>query len=244
MDLDLEYVFVDMSPKGELIQQPQAHRRWVIVDQDCDLAWKATTGSAYLVELKPVLTANPPAEWGIRSVRFKLTDDSYLHWDVPSLRVRPEVVLIRASKVAPQLEANHVVRLKTWLGLRYDRPAVPEPYVVLASHLAKAFGGRKHRAAGQAVRDILVRFDVALNGTTTFELVAVLSADTSDDLRDETQTWLAEVALDVPATLAVPSSFEVRGDDEISLAFIENSYSLDLSTVSWPRNEAGPVGAI
>lgn len=237
-------MFIDISPAGELIRQPHAHRRWVIVDQDCDLASKATVDSAYLVELKPVLTEEPPAEWGIRSVQFKLTEGSYLHWDVPSLRVRPEVVLKRASKVTPELEPNHVIRLKTWLGLRYDRPAVPEPYVALASHLARVFGSRRHRASGRMVRDILVQFGEARNGTTTFELVAVLPQGAPEEVRAEIETWLAEVALAVPATLAVASAFEVRGDDEISLAFIENSYSLDLSTVSWPRNVAGPVGAI
>lgn len=216
----------------------------MIVDQDCDLAWKATLNSAYLVELKPVLTEEPPAEWGIRSVKFKLTENSYLHWDVPSLRVRPEVVLKHAAKVTPELESNHVIRLKTWLGLRYDRPAVPEPFVALASHLASEFGSRRHRASGKMVRDILVQFGEAASGTTTFELVAVLSPGAPEELRGEINTWLAEVALAVPITLAAASAIDVRGDDEISLAFIESSYSLDLSTVSWPRNVAGPVGSI
>lgn len=233
-----------MTPNGGLTSRQQSHRRWVIVDQDCDLAWKATTGSSYLVELKPVLTEHPPAEWGIRSASFRLTEDSYLHWDVPSLRVSPEVVLQHAVRVNPALADEHVVRLKTWLGHRYDRPAVPEPYVALAKLLAGEFGAKRHRAAGHSIRDILVQFDVAANGTTSFELVAVVPQDVPDGLRDDIETWLAEAALKVPPTLAVASAFDVRGDNEISLAFVEQSYSLDLSTVSWPRKTPGPVGAI
>jgi hypothetical protein len=39
------------------------HDEWLLVAQDCDLAWNAVAGSDPLIELRPVFRDNPPEDW-------------------------------------------------------------------------------------------------------------------------------------------------------------------------------------
>jgi len=82
---------------------------------------------------------------------------------------------------------------------------------------------------------------------TKYTLVAVLSGGpydaTSDDIVDA-RTWLADSVRDVPADLGVAVSLEAYGDDAITLQYLEGSYSVDVSRLSWPPNKPGPAGAV
>lgn len=45
---------------GKPVAQTDDHGEWVLVAQDCDLAWNTVAGSDSLVELRPIYRENPP----------------------------------------------------------------------------------------------------------------------------------------------------------------------------------------
>jgi hypothetical protein len=231
---------------GQPIQIAVDHDRWVIVEADCDLAWRAMLGSSHLVELRPVWTENPPSDWGVRSGRFLLdrSDGAHVSWDSPSLKVTSAVVAMatRTSEISPQ----HALRFRTWLRLRSSRPAVPAQFVDLAQALADRFKARRRRSEGAILRDILARFWTDEVGRPQFDLTALLPSDAAVNEAEirRIRAWLYEVTEDLPETLGIGDDFSALSDAQISLARLEQSYSLDLSTISWPQNTPGPVGQI
>lgn len=231
----------------EPVQITANHDEWVLVAQDCDLAWNTVAGSDSLVELRPVFREDPPASWGVRDSRFRLDDEgAYLVESAPPVRVEPDVVLA-AQHDCPGPHTEPARRLKTWLGLRYNRPAVPQEYVPLSRELAKRLTKKSHKEAEKRVRDILATFQTAEDGKIEFTLTAVVPRERAADdgeLTDRTRDWLAEIALAVPEHLGLNTDVVACTDAEVSLAFVETSYSLDVTTVSWPNKEPGPVGDV
>ncbi len=69
--------------------------------------------------------------------------------------------------------------------------------------------------------------------------VGVFAVVTDDANRDEAREWLADSVVGLPN--AVIEEIEVGTRDEVSLAFVEESYSADLSQVTW-KGET-PTGA-
>ena len=233
---------------GVVEEVVRTHDLWVIAEQDCDLAWRAVLredAEEFLVELRPVFSDDPPADWGIRNQRFLLNADGrHLLANAPIIRVTPDV--IAASEHVECLEDDHQLRLKTWMGLRYDRPAVPQRYMTLARALADALSVKKNRKRAEPYRDILAQYWDE-DGVTKYTLLAVLPggpyAATSDEVI-EARTWLADAVRDVPADLGVAVSLDAYGDDAISLQYLEGSYSVDVSKLSWPPNKPGPIGTV
>ena len=224
------------------------HDEWVLVAQDCDLAWNSVIGSESLVELRPVYRHDPPDLWGILDTKFRLDDEgAYLIDAAPAVRVTPDVVAAAEHPCHGQHASKDARRLKTWLGLRYNRPAIPQEYVPLAKDLAKRLKKRSHREAEARVRDILATFETAADGTVEFRLTAVIpheQAEADPSLLDDTREWLSKIALAVPEALGMSVDVVAVTDEQVSLAYLETSYSLDVSTVSWPNSEPGPVGAV
>lgn len=233
---------------GAIAEVVRTHELWVIAEQDCDLAWRAIVhddAEGFLVELRPVFTEGPPSDWGIRNQRFLLNADGrYLHANAPVVRVTPEV--IDAAEHVDCLDDDHQLRLKTWMGLRYDRPAVPQRHMNLARALADALSLKKNRTMAERYRDVLAQYWDE-DGVTKYTLVAVLPGGpygaTSDDVVNG-RSWLADSVRDVPADLGVAVSLDAYGDDAITLQYLEGSYSVDVSKLSWPPNTPGPAGAV
>ena len=66
----------------------------------------------------------PPTDWGIRNQKFLLSADGrHLLANAPVVRVTPDVIVM--ADHVDRLDDDHQLRLKTWMGLRYDCPAVP-----------------------------------------------------------------------------------------------------------------------
>jgi hypothetical protein len=219
------------------------HGRWLVAEQDCDLANRALVGSSYKLELRGVWHDNAPRDWGIRNARFLLdASGAYLNAEAPVVRVTPNVLNLAEHLTCPHPDSAR--RLKTWLGLRYDRPAIPEAYIELSNKLAERLRRKSRREMGEHLRDVLATFRT-VDGESEYTLIAVLPhATATPKLLDGVRQWLADVALEVPETLGRPVDIEARTDRQVSLAFIEESYGLAVSTLSWPVNEPGPVGAI
>jgi hypothetical protein len=161
------------------------------------------------------------------------------------VRVTPDVIINAVHESCPDPELAR--RLKTWLGLRYDRPAIPQEYVALADDIAKRLRKPGNKPSEERLRDILATFEPGTDGVVGYRLVAVLpqaEAAADRELLAATRDWLAGVAMNVPERLGMPLDIEARTDGEVSLAFIERSFSLDVSQVSWPETSPGPVGAV
>jgi hypothetical protein len=220
----------------------------LLADQDCDLAWRALIGvhKQFLVELRPVYSQDPPTDWGIRSQTLRLDESGqYLRANSPSVHVTPEIV--EAAEHLDCLDADSRLRLKTWFGMRYDRPAIPQRYKTLSDALARELSRKKDRSRGTRLRDVLAQFWTTDDGATRYSLVAVLPGGQYNQDHPwvaETRSWLAAVALAVPDELGTAATLEAYGDDDVSLAYVEGSFSLDLSKLSWPSNAPGPVGTV
>ncbi|MGV9242553.1 hypothetical protein [Streptomyces sp. NPDC003710] len=225
---------------GRPQQRKEVFDEWVVVAQDCELAWKAVReeNSPVLVELRPLLRENPPVDWGVRNQLFRLDKSAaYVDNNLPRLMVHPETLSFAEHLTCP-LDSR---RLKTWLGLRYDRPAIPQRYVELTNALVKKVKAKKTRETAAHVRDLLVAFGDS-EGTVKFELVAVLNSTCPEDVRQGVLEWISEVALGIPEELGVATRIEARPDTQISIEFLERSFAVDASSLSWPVNSPHLVG--
>jgi hypothetical protein len=216
----------------------------VLVAQDCDLAWSAIVGSQFLVEIRPILKDPLLKDWGIRNRKFLLDElGTSIDGNLPYLHVAPAV--INSGTHIGCLDPRSVLRLKTWLGLRYDRPAIPQRYGRLAKALAEQIKAKRYRIRAGLTRDVLVRFQTNNEGQTQYELVAVLADDKTDaDTQNLTELWLAEISMAIPVDLGVALPFFALPPSEISLAYVEESFALDVTSVSWPFKNPGPQGAV
>ena len=217
------------------------HDRWLVATQDCDLSQLGESVGEPEVELRPVFSADPPVDWGIRSARLLLQDAPplYLISRSPRLHVAPAVLsrLLTTGAGVGELSDERRRALKTWLGLRYDRPAVPEHLVDLARAISREVSRRSRREGGTRVRDVLMQFDDAAD-PPRFSLFAVL-AEPSDE--HAVRLWLADVARSVPTHLGIGDELEAAPASGISFELVETSYAADVSQLTW--GSAPPGGA-
>lgn len=136
------------------------HGRWLVVSHDCDLARLDTTLNEAVIELRPVYTDDPPDDWGIRSSRLLLTDSppQYIVSTSPRVHAAPKVLADLVANGAQRLLLDYNRRrgLKLWLGLRYDRPAVPDHLLKLAKAIGEQVAKKRRRNTGERVRDVLM----------------------------------------------------------------------------------------
>lgn len=125
-------------------------------------------------------------------------------------------------------DADRIVGLKTWLGFRYDRPAVPPQYVDLARSIAGEVKKQRSKLYTAKVRDILMDFEEG--DPPLYNLYAVIQ-DPAD--HDEIVSWLVEVSLAVPHTLGVGARFEAATSENTSLALIERAFAADTTQITW-----------
>lgn len=218
-----------VASNGGPVHRSTPHDRWLVATQDCDLSQLDESVGEPEVELRPVFSADPPVDWGIRSARLLLQDAPplYIISRSPRLHAAPAVLsqLLTASADVHELCDERRRALKTWLGLRYDRPAVPEHLVNLARAIAREVSRRPRREVGMRVRDVLMQFDDAAD-PPRFSLFAVL-AEPSDE--HAVRLWLADVARSVPAHLGIGDELEAAPASGISYELVEASYAADVS---------------
>jgi hypothetical protein len=232
---------VILGSYGEPKRAQDEHDRWVVVTQDCDLHHTEADISQPTVELRPALVGEPPPDYGIRSVKFWLSEAEYLHATSPRAMVSAELlsaVLAKGDRDA-DIPADRQRALKTWLGLRYDRPAVPESLGELATRIGNEVARKKNRPVGMKVRDVLMQFDETQE-PPRFRLYAV----TIDPANRETvREWLAGISQGVPADLGIGEAVDAQPADLISLELIETSYSANVSQLTWRPSSPSPEGA-
>jgi hypothetical protein len=213
---------------------------WVIASQDCDLAAASPSDNEPVIEIRPVVEGDSDTiDWGIRSHALRLDETRRVLSDGLPGRVSP-ALLHRLARDArePPLADGRVVAFKTWLGLRFDRPAVPDHLVPLAREIAKRLRRPGGREVAAGVHDVLMQFDDS--GTS---VRAVLFAVVTEDADRETVLrWLADVAKAVPAALGVVVEVDAGTKAETSLELIETSHTADASQITW--RGADPDGAV
>lgn len=210
---------------------------WIVCTQDCDLAGADADASEPIIELRPVLSDDPPTDWGIRSRRLRLSVREYVDAALPRCLIAPNA-LVLASQTRPRaLELGRATAFKTWLGRRYDRPAIPDDLVDLARDIAKRCGTKSNRDAAEGVHDVLMQFMTADDPPQ-----AALFAVVHDDADPEAvRAWLGDAASRVRKDLGVIAAIDVGTRSETPLSLIETSYSADLSQLTWSGEE--PHGA-
>lgn len=218
------------------------HGLWVVVTQDCDLAIADEIYDEAIIELRPIYQDAKSRPSGIRSRELLLMDRSsfFLRAQSPRAMVSP-ASLVAATRSSPlnlenPLREHEVTRLKTWVGKRYDRPAVPEELVPLARNIAAAVEMHGKDAIVPGIRDILWQAQISI--PPRFSLYAVLADDTD---AGQAREWLGKLAMEVPADIGIADEIEVATASGISLHLIETSYSADVSDITWRRGN--PRGA-
>ena len=216
---------------------------WIVVSQDCDLFDADDHDTEPTIELRPLFSVGPPPVFGIRSRKLRVSHSRphYLESASPRLMVSPAALTLTVrddiGRREVWLDEDELTALKTWLGLRYDRPAVPEHLVSLARNIAKQVESRKSDATVDEVRDILAQFDDS-KSPPAFRLFAIVTegADLS-----QVRKLLLEAALGVDAELGVAAGVEVGTSAQISINVLEESVAVDLSQITWRTGR--PKGA-
>lgn len=212
------------------------HNIWCVATQECDLDQADTSDLTPVVEIRPVFTVEPPEDWGLRSRKLKLTAEHFIDSDSPRVNISPAALMAFTTHRLPGISNDRALALKTWLGLRYDRPAVPPEWLELSSSIADRIARKKDDSRDQ-VHDVLVQFEVGEPPQFYLYVVITENADSAKIRR-----WIADAISRVPVSLGVMGGLEVGTKSEVPLDLIENSYSADLKKITW-RGES-PKGAI
>lgn len=214
---------------GGIVRQQRTHDHWVVVTQDCDIARLAEDHPLPVVEIRPVYNKEPPSELGLRSRQLLLDSPYYIEAQSARTMISPAALTEAAANGSViNLPEDRCLALKTWLGLRYDRPAVPDDLVPLAKAIAEKVKQKKHRNLARKLRDILAQFE--MGDPTHYSLYAVI-VDNAD--RSEVTNWLSGLALSIPTSLGVADDIDAYTADETSLTLIESSYSIDAGDITW-----------
>lgn len=210
----------------------------MVASQDCDLASSRSDSDEALVEIRPVFVDNPPDDWGIRNRRLRLNEIDYVDASTARLFVTAELLGSVASAREAPLADSRAAAFKSWLGLRYDRPAVPDDLVEAAKEVAKRCGGKGGRTKAGEVHDVLMQFD-----RNSEPPAVVLRAVVTDDADHERiRLWLADAATRMRSEVVVVAGIDVGTRAEVSLELLEQSYSADLSQLTWSGED--PLGAV
>lgn len=236
---ELTATYHDLSSSNGGAEPTQVeYSEWVVCTQDCDLRAASVNSRNSIIELRPVFDKELPQDWGIRSHKCLLDAHHYVNADSPRAYVTPALLSNFEAARKPLLKPSRALAFTTWLGLRYDRPAVPDHLVPLARDVAKRCGSKSGRPTAQQIHDVLMQFDES----TEPPQVSLFAIVTDDADQDAVRRWLADAALRVGSNLGVVAATQVGTKRETSLYLIETSFSADLSKLTWAGED--PVGAI
>ncbi len=233
LNAPLPLVGLVLDEQGQVVAESQLHEQWIIATQDCDLVQANVTSQLDTVEIRPIFIDTPPSTRGIRSRKFLLNETQYIESESRRMMISPAALdsLLEDGSRTNNTVAEDIERrseYKTWLGYRYDRPAVPEELVELARAIASALERHNSKQYSNKVRDVMVQFEPG--DPPVFELFAVIMDD--DDV-EKVEAWLIGAALGVSVTLGVPGPVHAATADETPLSLIESSFAADLSRITW-----------
>lgn len=204
---------------GDTVQEKiEQHELWLLTAQDCDLAQTKVSNGTRNFELRPVypIKADDKVD-GIRTRVIKITEELVLRADCPRLVLTAKALTILKDKRENALDSERRRDVKTWLGLRYDRPAVPTRFEKVNAALEKVFSEAFPDNLKGQIRDVLVYY----HSETEINLF-VITRKTAD--KNAIVDWLDGVAdgLDNITTRAR----YVEDSSRTPLSVLETYYSL------------------
>lgn len=220
-NLPCDYIGLD---GGNIVRIQLEHDEWILVTQDCDLNSTSVNAGSF-VELRPIFSEPDYVRLGIRSSKFAVAEGKVL--SAQSTRIMLEaraLATLLESRQAP-IGAKRRRYLKTWLGLRYDRPAVPTEFAPLAKAVAEAVRRLRDRDIDRLVRCVLM--DLRNQDGPIANLYAVIYDVANREIVEE---WLERVAARVNAGRVLDRQALTEG--QISLQALENTYPADLSQIT------------
>lgn len=233
----LSTIVCDLDEHGRIVDRVHTFERWVVCTQDCDLRRSESDSHDELIEIRPVLSEGVPDNWGIRSARLRLNLTCYVDAGQPKAHITPRCLSSFAERRESELSNSRTLAFKTWLGLRYDRPAVPDALVDFAKEIAKRCSSKSGRPTAETVHDVLMQFDDSKSPPHA-ALFAVIADDANPD---KVKSWLHEVATRIDVKLGIIAHVAVGKRSQTTLELVETSYAADLSLVTWRVED--PSGA-
>jgi len=236
-----------------------SHDHWIVASQDCDLAAIDSDSNDARIELRPVyekesgpdFDRGAPNVWGIRSRKFRLnTARDFVHAESMKLMVAPALLYRYAGTRYSVISEERRTAFTSWLGRRYDRPAVPEDLVTLAVAVSK-LASKGSRPVRDHVHDLLMTFDVERTptGVTLFAIVCdpdhgeeCCPSGCSGHHVDDARAWMSEVAQALDVQLGIVTSIEAASRAGTSIMILESSYSADVSDITYRGGAASGVG--
>jgi|SRR5271165_6229117 len=230
--MTVHYLDID---DGAVVDRSEQFDLWLLVTQDCDLAQTPRTNTTRQFELRPVLarTADDKLD-GLRSRTIIVADDFVLRSDSKRLTLTARALTSLKGKREDALDEDRRIQIKTWLGMRYDRPAIPERFVPLGTRLKEAFiDGLPDDLIG-VVRDVWVYFEDD-NSARLFVILVDLEKGRAPDVRD----WIDDVIGSLNDERVVVKERQVEGPDRTPLSILQTYYGLGLAELSndEPRGE-------
>jgi hypothetical protein len=213
--------------EGSVAASDTTNDVWFLATQDCDLAQTKVTNATRTFELRPLYQAAADDRVdGIRARTVRVTDDLVLRSDSPRLTITARALDRLRDRRENPLSDERRRELKTWLGLRYDRPAVPRPFEHLPAVLQPELMEAVPDALKGRVRDILVYY----RSPTEIDLFCILR-DAND--RDAALDWIDSVAYKLAdENHIVVTDRQAEDAGRTPLSVIETYYGLDSTELS------------
>jgi hypothetical protein len=163
----------------------------------------------------------------LRSRTILVKDDLVLRSDSKKLTLTARAINSLKAKRENDLDEERRVQIKTWLGLRYDRPAIPTPFVSLGERLKKAYLDDLPIEFIGIVRDVWVYFENE-HEVRIFVILVDVQKGRADDVRD----WVADVAATLSDENIAVRELHVEGPDRTPLSVLQTYYGLGLAELS------------
>jgi len=223
--------------EGTVVDRSEQCDLWLLATQDCDLAQTPRTNTTRQFELRPVLPrTNDDKLDGLRSRTILVKDDLVLRSDSKKLTLTARALNSLKEKREDDVDEDRRVQIKTWLGLRYDRPAVPEQFVPFGERLKKTFIDDLPYEYVGVVRDAWIYFE----DDHTARLFVILY-DAQKHRAQSVRDWVDDVIGNLNDEGLVVRERQVEGPDRTPLSILQTYYGLGVAELSndEPRGEEG-----
>jgi hypothetical protein len=225
----LDVHFLGLKNDGTIEDRTLHHGLWLLVTQDCDLDQTRITNLTRQLELRPVYaqtTDDKVDGWRTRNVLVK--EGLVLRADSPKLTLSVAALQALKPKREDDVEEDRRVQIKTWLGLRYDRPAIPKPFVPSAELLYARIIAELPDRFRNVVRDSWVYFEE----DASIRLFLILGDDHQDRVQ-EVLDWLDDDV--IPALIdqgVIVRERQAATSRGTSLWILQTYYGLDKTDLS------------
>jgi hypothetical protein len=212
------------------------HNLWLIVTQDCDLHRLQLTNNQPKVELRPLLVGEPAPKVGIRSRLHRISQDHPEYVDNDRTREMASAASLTKMLALDDhardywLDDHDLAALQTWLGRRYNRPAVPDHFGPLMNRIAVELETCDAETLAH-VRSI----HAAIEAGEPLRVSLYALMDPAG-IPAEIEAMLAEAMLEIPGDLGVIDAIEGHFADTMTLRMLEDSYEVDASDLTWAPN--------